>query len=109
MATSGVPHRVAQRQNISYPSGGRRFDSVTRSLDKAAGERALRYDSNRRGRSSEAEHQLPKLRTRVRFSSPAPVFGQIRGVTAGTISVSLTRSSDKYPTSRIWKAAQNGV
>src|SRR3954454_18396519 len=24
-----------------------------------------------RGRSSEAEHQLPKLRTRVRFSSPA--------------------------------------
>src|SRR5207302_8169368 len=25
-----------------------------------------------RGRSSEAEHQLPKLRTRVRFSSPAP-------------------------------------
>ena len=26
-----------------------------------------------RGRSSEAEHQLPKLRTRVRFSSPAPI------------------------------------
>ena len=26
-----------------------------------------------RGRSSAAEHQLPKLRTRVRFSSPAPV------------------------------------
>jgi hypothetical protein len=25
-----------------------------------------------RGRSSEAEHQLPKLRTRVRFPSPAP-------------------------------------
>src|ERR1700677_3018882 len=27
-----------------------------------------------RGRSSAAEHQLPKLRTRVRFSSPAPTI-----------------------------------
>src|SRR3954470_21962107 len=28
------------------------------------------------GCSSEAEHQLPKLRTRVRFPSPAPSDGQ---------------------------------
>jgi hypothetical protein len=33
---------------------------------------AQRVDSRGpRGRSSEAEHQLPKLRTRVRFPSPA--------------------------------------
>ena len=41
----------------------------------------LRWSS--RGRSSAAEHQLPKLRTRVRFSSPAPMkFGssEVSGV-----------------------------
>ena len=31
-----------------------------------------RYDGRLRGCSSAAEHQLPKLRTRVRFPSPAP-------------------------------------
>src|SRR5437763_7836371 len=30
-----------------------------------------------RGRSSAAEHQLPKLRTRVRFPSPAQGFTQV--------------------------------
>ena len=44
--------------------------------DGAVGEDHRRDDTvtpRHRGRSSEAEHQLPKLRTRVRFSSPAPI------------------------------------
>src|SRR5437764_14593325 len=37
------------------------------------------YSARSCGCSSEAEHQLPKLRTRVRFSSPALVLGEVPG------------------------------
>src|ERR1700691_2075481 len=48
-------------------------DSATEVCERRLGFTCLGEDSVRgvRGRSSEAEHQLPKLRTRVRFSSPA--------------------------------------
>ena len=55
-----------------------------------AGERIVW--SAARGRSSEAEHQLPKLRTRVRFSSPA-LFGLRRSPSHSVSEISLPESS----------------
>ncbi len=53
-----------------------------------------------RGCSSEAEHQLPKLRTRVRFSSPAP---RIDGKVAGQPQYfGITRLSSIAVDSRWW-------
>src|SRR6266536_2781950 len=42
-----------------------------------------------RGCSSEAEHQLPKLRTRVRFPSPALGFRALDGARATSVPVGL--------------------
>jgi hypothetical protein len=47
-----------------------------------------------RGRSSEAEHQLPKLRTRVRFSSPA----LYRNSTAGVKCIRSRRAAGRART-----------
>ena len=53
-----------------------------------------------RGCSSMVEHQLPKLRTRVRFSSPAPRHhARSRSRRASSVSASLTSAESVDPLS----------
>ena len=45
------------------------------------------------GRSSMAEHQLPKLTVRVRFPSPAPLYAQVTGLDDLMALVTIRRAS----------------
>ena len=60
------------------PENGRRIRCRTEETARST-DFAPRIAPSPRGCSSEAEHQLPKLRTRVRFSSPALLKGPGQG------------------------------
>jgi hypothetical protein len=68
LTTSAKPSGSTGKHQADNPSPRSRYDD-----GQKVGTTGSRQQSRRprRGRSSEAEHQLPKLRTRVRFSSPA--------------------------------------
>ena len=49
-----------------------------------------------RGRSSMVERQLPKLHTRVRFPSPAPILGRVPGEVFTSIFTASVRCLDYF-------------
>ncbi len=70
--------RNSHAWEIGQSYSGQGPNTEDRSLQVRRDSEAIRWES--RGRSSAAEHQLPKLRTRVRFPSPAPIQSSLRGL-----------------------------
>ncbi|CAO5256862.1 hypothetical protein FAGKG844_70030 [Frankia sp. AgKG'84/4] len=66
-----MPTSTADRRELAH---ARRDGTGHAPPSRRAGHGIRYYAEASRGRSSEAEHELPKLATRVRFPSPAPLF-----------------------------------